>query len=406
MGCCQGSTAGAPTGADDAEFKVNIQDEEESIYQQAFPNLELSKPRAQPKVQPATGIPTTTGKLYAPVLPSPHLLAPSVDDYGNLNDSSPDRNHRRIIDNTPPKSMNAHLKSSAGDNSGLFVSDADLEMVQVIGKGTCGHVFLAKQGEDLVAVKKYNGQRPPDTLLLQMLNEVDVMRTLRHVNLAKLIGVVEHVESAPWLVVEYYSGGDLFQLLHVNREEEVPWSLRAQVASDVINGLQYLHQHNIVHCDLKSSNVILTDKRKAKLADFGLSVIRDHSTSSMSGVEVVAAGGGTTRWMAPELFSRETATLSRAADMWAYGMVLFEITSRLLPFEKCSVDEARLCLMKGDSECIPPECIEEAPDLAAVMERCWELSREKRMKADAAAGAIFAVAKRYRYKMNKNAVNA
>jgi len=207
----------------------------------------------------------------------------------------------------------------------------------------------------------------------EVCNEVKVMKDLRHVNLVALLGVVDNAQSAPWLVMEYCGGGGLYHLLYSN--VEMPWPLRLRLVGDIISGLVYLHQQQIVHCDMKSANVLLTEGKRGKLADFGLSVVRDHSTTTMHGSG--GGVGGTVRWMAPELFTRQFAKPSRASDVWAFGMILFEIAARKLPFAEGNDVQIRGWLKDGELEKVPGECLKEAPGLGEVMERCWRPRLER-----------------------------
>lgn len=356
------------------------------------------KPVVTPKS--SSVIPTALSLVASGKFGIPNLSFPSID-YAGLNSSvQPScqeqvatirlerKNMETMIKGVPSPTSSAHDCNQfvAHDNkSSLYLAESELKLGKFLGKGCFGSVSLATYNDNNIVVKKYAGGRPPDELMSQMRHEVKVMKSLRHVNLVQHLGIVDiaDCEAVPWLMIEYCSGGDLFQLLY-NSSDEFPWDQRIVLASDIITGLAYLHQQNILHCGLKSTNVLLTGERRGKLSDFGMSVFRDHSTATMSVGDSAAALFSSVRWMAPELFSRSGAKLSCASDMWAFGMVLFEITGRKLPFSNYSDTKVRDKLSKGESEKVPDICFKEAPEFAEVMECCW-LPHGERLLAAAAA---------------------
>ncbi|KAG9099138.1 hypothetical protein FS749_002041 [Ceratobasidium sp. UAMH 11750] len=109
--------------------------------------------------------------------------------------------------------------------------------------------------------------------------------------------------------------GTLYDYIHLNPEAE-RWALCTQVAE----GLEYIHSIGMIHGDLKASNILISIEGVVKLGDFGNSVLADYSlVFSVSNI----AGGGTTRWMAPELFGQEdvdAADRDKKTDVYALGM--------------------------------------------------------------------------------------
>ena len=91
-------------------------------------------------------------------------------------------------------------------------------------------------------------------------------------------------------------------------------------ATDISAGLAYLHEEGILHRDLKSLNVLLTDTLRAKLSDFGLSRVKDETRSAST----LSKPSGTLRWMAPENFSRK-AKYTEASDVYSLGIILYQM---------------------------------------------------------------------------------
>lgn len=133
--------------------------------------------------------------------------------------------------------------------------------------------------------------------------------------------------------------------------------------------MAYLHTKNIVHRDIKSLNIVLDKDYHAKWCDFGLAQLKLHSTTTTK-----AEGGqaGTLPWMAPELLSEQNAAASKATDIWALGMVYFELASRTIPYRNAqSQFQVMSWIMQGKGETVPQECRTQVPDFAAIMTHCW-----------------------------------
>ena len=97
-----------------------------------------------------------------------------------------------------------------------------------------------------------------------------------------------------------------------------------------------------------------------------------HTTSVSKGSS--GSANGTTRWMAPELLNVEPI-YSTGSDIWALGMVYFELSSREVPHSKLSADiQIDLKALSGQSETVPSECEQQAPQLAKIMRHCWSES--------------------------------
>ena len=137
------------------------------------------------------------------------------------------------------------------------------------------------------------------------------------------------------LILELATFGALFQRLQ-NTSVTLPWEDRYQVLVDVATGVQALHENfpPIIHSDLKSHNVLLFDagdgQTVAKLADFGLADTA-HNTASM----ITKTGLGTMNWSAPEVFD-DHYKQKTASDVWSFGMIVYEVASRKIPYSGLS----------------------------------------------------------------------
>ncbi|KDQ50042.1 hypothetical protein JAAARDRAFT_142635, partial [Jaapia argillacea MUCL 33604] len=145
--------------------------------------------------------------------------------------------------------------------------------------------------------------------------EVNVWKDLRHPNIVEFYGY--NYSSAPmFLLSSLKEEGDALTFLLSN-----PDANRAKPLYDVSLGLQYLHSHSIVHADLKALNILVDKHGIACLCDFGLSLVRMHTTSNTSN-SINSGGQGTLRWMAPEQMDGGRATLK--SDIYSFGMTIYE----------------------------------------------------------------------------------
>ncbi|XP_047059681.1 G-type lectin S-receptor-like serine/threonine-protein kinase At2g19130 isoform X1 [Lolium rigidum] len=190
-----------------------------------------------------------------------------------------------------------------------------------LGGGAFGSVFkgLLPEGT-LVAVKKLEGFRQGEK---QFRAEVSTLGTIRHVNLIRLLGFCSE-RTRKLLIYEYMPNTSLDRYLFGSSHQPVlSWSTRYQIVLGVARGLHYLHERCrdcIIHCDIKPENILLSDTFVPKVADFGLAKLMGHDFS-----RVLTTVRGTIGYLAPEWIAGTAITTK--ADVYSYGMMLFEIIS-------------------------------------------------------------------------------
>ncbi|KAF4399262.1 hypothetical protein G4B88_022345 [Cannabis sativa] len=199
---------------------------------------------------------------------------------------------------------------------------------KVLGKGGFGYVFHGIINDDgtQVAVKMLS--QLSNHGYQQFLAEVKVLMRVHHRNLTSLVGYCNE-ESNKALIYEYIANGSLDSHLSQgvgNNKDILSWEERLQIAIDAAQGLEYLHngcKPPIVHRDVKTSNILITDNFHAKIADFGLS--RIFPTDNGTHISTVVAG--TVGYFDPEYYIKNR--LNEKSDVYSFGVVLLEIiTSR------------------------------------------------------------------------------
>ncbi len=198
------------------------------------------------------------------------------------------------------------------------VEDADRDL---LGRGGMGEVYRATdtQTGETVAVKALNPvvlSRDPD-LLARFLREGEALRQLNHPNIVHMIAACEQ-DGCHYLVMEYVPGRSLQQLL--DAEHRLPPQRAIEISLDLADALTRAHRLGIIHRDLKPANVLLAADGTPRLADFGLAHLAAASRLTQSGMLM-----GTVDYLSPEACRGEP--LDERADIWAFGVMLFEMLS-------------------------------------------------------------------------------
>ena len=191
---------------------------------------------------------------------------------------------------------------------------------KTIGKGAFGFVHVATSIENekkQAAVKLISVDDPDDVETIR--KEVKILTSCNHQNIVAFDNTYLNGETL-WLVMEYCGGGSVADLLRFRalKENEI-----AFVLFETLKGLNHLHLQNIIHRDLKSANLLLTDQGIVKVADFGVSKIL------LNGSIKTKTFVGTPHWMAPEIIQGKE--YDSRCDMWSVGIVGIELAEQHPP---------------------------------------------------------------------------
>lgn len=242
---------------------------------------------------------------------------------------------------------------------------------QDLGKGHFGSVKKGKWRFCDVAVKKLFIENPSEEALAEFIKEYKIMAQLRCPNIVGFYGYT----LKPYCIVMEYLPFSLFRILH-NPQITLDWSTRIRIARHIAIGLAFLHKQDIIHRDIKSDNVLLTQDYAAKLTDFGLSKIK---TASRETIQISGdKAGGTFQWMAPEILNN---IISKASDIYSMGITFWELASRETPFKNIERRELIpfFVLSMGLKEHIPADCPKK---LATLIQSCWDKEPKARPTAD------------------------
>ncbi|KHN29806.1 Putative serine/threonine-protein kinase [Glycine soja] len=203
-----------------------------------------------------------------------------------------------------------------------------------LGEGGFGSVYYGKlQDGREVAVKhlfEHNYKR-----VQQFMNEIEILTHLRHRNLVSLYGCTSRHSRELLLVYEYVPNGTLAYHLH-ERDDSLTWPIRMQIAIETATALAYLHASDIIHRDVKTSNILLDNNFWVKVADFGLSRLLPNDVSHVS-----TAPQGTPGYLDPEYFQHYQ--LTDKSDVYSFGVVLVELISSMPALDAArEIDEINL----------------------------------------------------------------
>ncbi|XP_043107016.1 serine/threonine-protein kinase 10 [Puntigrus tetrazona] len=188
-----------------------------------------------------------------------------------------------------------------------------------LGDGAFGKVYKAQnQTTGVLAAVKVIEVRSEEQLD-DYITEIDILASCRHTNIISLLDAI-FFEAWLWILIEYCPGGALDDIM-LELERGLTEQQISEVCCQSLQALSYLHQHHIIHRDLKAGNILLTMDGQVKLADFGVSAKNDNTLQKRSTFI------GTPYWMAPEVIMCETSKdnpYTTKADIWSLGITLIE----------------------------------------------------------------------------------
>lgn len=238
----------------------------------------------------------------------------------------------------------------------------DVAIGNKIGQGGFGAVYKAKwktKGNMPVAVKVCLGN-----VKNELPREVQILADLpSHPNVITFFGVgIGSDGIGVYIITELAERGSLYHHLHGEKEapttdQSLSWAL--QVAS----GVAHLHTNHIVHRDLKSANVLLSDNMTAKVCDFGTARVLTATTTQTN-------PSGTYRWMAPEVMAEADARINHKCDVFSFGMILYELFVHKIPYEDTRGNGVvAMKVLQGIRPELPPAL---PKYLHSLLCACWE----------------------------------
>lgn len=209
-----------------------------------------------------------------------------------------------------------------------LVLNGRYELIERIGSGGMSVVYKAKDRSlgRIVAVKVMHESFTNDSgFLKRFQQEAHSAANLAHPNIVTVHDIGQD-EYKHYIVMEFVEGQTLKEIIRSSNDEPMPISRALDLMIQVCNGIGYAHRANLVHCDVKPQNVIVTVDERVKVADFGIA----RAISTATQVQQVSQVWGTPQYFSPEQAAGDAP--SPASDVYAIGIILFEMLTGRLPF--------------------------------------------------------------------------
>jgi len=239
-----------------------------------------------------------------------------------------------------------------------LVEFTELTLEKRVGVGGFGEVFRGTYQGKEVAIKKLLSQHMTKEDMNDFRNEVEMQSKLCHDSVVRFIGACLTPPNL-CIVTEFVSRGSVRSVL--SNTKDVDFKKILSMAMDVASGMCYLHAQSpaVVHRDLKSENLLLTEDWVTKIADFGLARVKSHSTTMTQ--------CGTPKYMAPEVLKGER--YNEKADIYSYGIVLWELITHKEPYgDMHPMTAAMKIAYQGLRPKIPTNC---DPGYRDLIKDCW-----------------------------------
>lgn len=248
----------------------------------------------------------------------------------------------------------------------------DITIDKELGHGAFGIVYRGKLFGKQVAVKKLINQQLDAETLSAFKKEVGIMSKLRHPNVLLFMGA--SLEPGNLMIVtELMPNGSIHDLLHSKEPVELSFKTRMKMAKQAALGMNWLHRSKppFIHRDLKTSNLLVDENFNVKVCDFGLAHMKTHGNKKQGSYGAT----GTPMWMAPEVLMNKE--YDESADVYSFGIVLWELLTGKDPFPNCTTytDLLDHVVTAGERPAIPDNC---PGKLKALIRACWDADPKHR----------------------------
>uniref|UniRef100_A0A4W4H9X5 non-specific serine/threonine protein kinase n=1 Tax=Electrophorus electricus TaxID=8005 RepID=A0A4W4H9X5_ELEEL len=226
-----------------------------------------------------------------------------------------------MASDSPARSLDEIDLSALRDPAGIF------ELVELVGNGTYGQVYKGRHVKtgQLAAIKVMDVTGDEEE---EIKAEINMLKKYsHHRNIATYYGAFVKknppgIDDQLWLVMEFCGAGSVTDLIKNTKGNSLKEEWTAYICREILRGLTHLHQHKVIHRDIKGQNVLLTENAEVKLVDFGVSAQLDRTVGRRNTFI------GTPYWMAPEVIACDEnpdATYDFKSDLWSLGITAIEM---------------------------------------------------------------------------------
>ncbi|KAF5744537.1 calmodulin-binding receptor-like cytoplasmic kinase 1 [Tripterygium wilfordii] len=281
---------------------------------------------------------------------------------------------------------------SSGTTSGLIETDSfsyeeilkatdNFSVSNKIGEGGFGLVYKGRlRNGIIVAIKRAKKDKYDRHSSQEFQNEILTLSKIEHLNLVRLYGYMEHGDERA-IVIEYVGNGTLREHLDGTQGSGLEIAERLDIAIDVGHAITYLHTYSdnpMIHRDIKASNVLITEKLRAKVADFGFARL---SGEDPGATHISTQVKGTAGYLDPEYL--RTYQLTEKSDVYSFGVLLVELMTGRHPIEHKKPQRERVTikwaiqrLKEGDAIIAMDPRLRRNPASTMAMEKVLKLAQQ------------------------------
>jgi len=245
---------------------------------------------------------------------------------GKVQEKEKENNEQNIKGNTN-KGKSEFYQSLNSNSLNFYINYDEIkkEEEKQIGKGGMGELYLGEWQGKQIAIKKIKLDYIKNNVLSnKFINEINIIASMRHPNILLYMGVTIDNNNNYYMITEYLPQGSLHEYLHPPKKtKKIPLTdkQKIKIALQIAIAIQYIHSRKILHCDLKSANILIDKNFNIKLSDFGLSYFMSDPPTGFL---------GTARWVAPEILKGGKYDIK--ADIFSYGMIVMELLTEKIPY--------------------------------------------------------------------------
>jgi tRNA A-37 threonylcarbamoyl transferase component Bud32 len=311
-------------------------------------------------------------------------MSPTLPSRLSVNVTADDSHYNSFLvainsPNSAEKSHHSTSKSSSGtgidmNNTGPYnpnnrweINPREITISEKLGGGAFGVIYKGRWKYTVVAIKSTNIDS--DLAFEELKKEALLMTSVRpHPNILPIFGYYREGEKFN-LVMEFQGGGNLYQMLKTDPTNPAfSYNRLINLIHGIASGLEMLHSMNIVHRDIAARNILMSDSGVPKVSDFGMARAIGENKAGITTSNI-----GPIAWMAPE--SLRSQLYSDKTDVWAFGVLLWEIVAKKDPFAGTQLIDLAIKIREGLTLPIPDDCPEV---FKRIMNQCWEFNPEDR----------------------------
>ncbi|KAJ4766913.1 Calmodulin-binding receptor-like cytoplasmic kinase 2 [Rhynchospora pubera] len=263
----------------------------------------------------------------------------------------------------------------------IYRATSNFSAENQIGQGGFGTVYKGRfRDGSLIAIKRAKKIMYDNQLSAEFRSEIETLSKIEHFNLVRFLGYLEH-EDERLIMVEYVNNGSLREHLDGIRGDVLELLPRLNIATDIAHAVAYLHEyadHPIIHRDIKSSNILLTDTFRAKVADFGFARLAPDNPDA---THVSTQVKGTAGYVDPEYI--RTYQLTEKSDVYSFGVLLVELVTGRRPIERGKDQTERMTTKwairkyrEGDTVIAMDTKLRRSPASVRAVEKMMKLAEE------------------------------